>query len=115
MSEAILKNRELRAGYGKKQIVNGVSLSLRKGEVLLVLGHNGAGKTTYVRSVFGLLPPTSGEVLYEGQDITGRKPAANVTDGIAFVPQGHGIFRSLSVRDNLELGYLVKADKSVLP
>ena len=115
MSEAILETRKLCAGYGKKQIVNGVSLSLRKGEVLLVLGHNGAGKTTYVRSVFGLLPPSSGEVLYEGQEITGRKPAANVTDGIAFVPQGHGIFRSLSVRDNLELGGFVEADKSALP
>src|SRR5690625_7514847 len=82
MSEAILETRRLCAGYGKKQIVNGISLSLHKGEVLLVLGHNGAGKTTYVRSVFGLLPPASGKVLYEGQEITGRKPAGNVTDGI---------------------------------
>ena len=115
MSEAILETRRLCAGYGKKQIGNGTRLSLHRGAVLLVLGHNGAGKTTYVRSVFGLLPPASGKVLYEGQEITGRKPAGNVTDGIAFVPQGHGIFRSLSVRDNLELGGFVEADKSVLP
>lgn len=115
MSAAILEARDLCAGYGKKQIVNGVSLALDQGEVLLILGHNGAGKTTFVRSVFGLMAPTAGRVIYEGRDITGRKPAANVEDGIAFVPQGHGIFRTLSVRDNLELGGFVVQDKEVLP
>ncbi|WP_366554215.1 ABC transporter ATP-binding protein [Aquibaculum sediminis] len=115
MSTAILEARDLCAGYGKKQIVNGVSLTLNKGEVLLILGHNGAGKTTFVRALFGLMTPMSGQVFYEGTEITGRKPAANVANGIAFVPQGHGIFRSLSVRDNLELGGFVEPDKSVLP
>jgi len=115
MSAAILETQGLCAGYGKKQIVNGVSLSLRQGEILLILGHNGAGKTTFVRSLFGLTAPSAGRVLYEGRDITARKPAANVEDGIAFVPQGHGIFRSLSVRDNLDLGGFVVREKSVLP
>jgi branched-chain amino acid transport system ATP-binding protein len=115
VSAAILETRDLCAGYGKKQIVNDVSLSLDKGEILLVLGHNGAGKTTYARTVFGLIAPMGGQVFYDGNDITARKPADNVEDGIAFVPQGHGIFPTLSVRDNLELGGFVVRDKSVLP
>lgn len=78
----------------------------------MILGHNGAGKTTLMRSIFGLNPPISGQVLYRGKDITGHNPARNVSEGIAFVPQGHGIFGSLSVRDNLELGAFVEQDRA---
>jgi branched-chain amino acid transport system ATP-binding protein len=114
MSAAILEVRSLAAGYGKKQIVNGIDLALGRGEILLVLGHNGAGKTTLMRAIFGLLKPTAGEVTYEGKPIAGRSPGDNVAEGIAFVPQGHGIFRTLSVRDNLELGGFM-ANKARLP
>ncbi|MGE0725916.1 MAG: ABC transporter ATP-binding protein [Alphaproteobacteria bacterium] len=103
------------AGYGRKRIVNGIDLSVAKGEVVLVLGHNGAGKTTLMRALFGLLRPAEGSVLYEGKDVTGRRPAENVVDGIAFIPQGHGIFRTLTVRDNLDLGAFVETDGSKLP
>ena len=115
MSTAILETRGLAAGYGKKQIVHDVDLSLDRGEILLVLGHNGAGKTTLMRAIFGLLKPTAGEVTYDGKPIAGRAPGDNVAEGIAFVPQGHGIFRTLSVRDNLELGGFIMADKTRLP
>lgn len=115
MSRAILETRRLEAGYGKKRIVHGVDLMLSEGEILLVLGHNGAGKTTLMRAIFGLDRPMGGEVMLDGADITGRTPAANVESGIAFVPQGHGIFRTLSVRDNLELGAFAEADQSKLP
>ncbi len=115
MSAAILEVRSLTAGYGKKQIVNGIDLALGGGEFLLVLGHNGAGKTTLMRAIFGLLKPTAGEVTYDGNPIAGRSPGDNVAEGIAFVPQGHGIFRTLSVRDNLELGGFIMADKARLP
>jgi branched-chain amino acid transport system ATP-binding protein len=108
----VLAVEGLHAGYGKKEVVHGVDLTLGAREVLLMLGHNGAGKTTMMQTIFGLLTPHGGRVLYRGADITGRKPADNVLDGIAFVPQGHGIFRSLSVRDNLELGAFVVPDKS---
>jgi branched-chain amino acid transport system ATP-binding protein len=100
----------LSAGYGDEPVVRGVDLAIRKGEVLLVLGHNGAGKTTLMRALFGLLRPTQGKVNYLGADITGHTPAQNVRNGIAFVPQGHGIFPTLSVRTNLELGAFA-ADK----
>lgn len=108
---ASLKVDGLVVGYGRKQVVRNVSFTVDAGEVLLVLGHNGAGKTTLVNGLFGLLCPTSGRILYDGRDVAGRPPAANVLDGIAYVPQGHGIFRSLSVRDNLELGALAMSDK----
>jgi branched-chain amino acid transport system ATP-binding protein len=115
MSTAILETRGLAAGYGKKQIVHDVDLALGRREILLVLGHNGAGKTTLMRAIFGLLKPTAGDVTYDGKPIAGRSPGDNVAEGIAFVPQGHGIFRTLSVRDNLELGGFIMADKTRLP
>jgi branched-chain amino acid transport system ATP-binding protein len=99
-----LRAEGLAAGYGKKHVVDGVDLVLEPGRILLMLGHNGAGKTTLARALFGLLAPTAGRVRYGGTDITARKPATNVAAGIAFVPQGHGIFRTLTVEDNLELG-----------
>jgi len=115
MTETMLEAAGVAAGYGRKRIVHGVDLRVAKGEVLLVLGHNGAGKTTLMRALFGLLPPEDGSVRYEGREITGRGPAGNVADGIAFIPQGHGIFRTLTVRDNLDLGAFTVQDKSVLP
>lgn len=112
MSEPILEVKGLVAGYGKKRAVHGVDLTLNKGETLLVLGHNGAGKTTLMQSIFGLNPPMAGQVSYEGRDVTARNPALNVADGLAFVPQGHAIFSSLTVRDNLELGAFVETDRA---
>lgn len=115
MSGPILETHGLAAGYGKKRVVQGIDLALQDGEILLVLGHNGAGKTTLMRTIFGLLPPQGGRVTFDGTDITGRTPAANVADGIAFVPQGHGIFRSLTVRTNLDLGGFAERDAAHLP
>jgi branched-chain amino acid transport system ATP-binding protein len=112
---ALLEATGVAAGYGRKEIVRGVDLAVEAGEVLLVLGHNGAGKTTLMRALFGLLPPRAGRVAFGGADITGRRPADNVAAGIAFIPQGRGIFRSLSVRDNLELGAFGLADRARVP
>jgi branched-chain amino acid transport system ATP-binding protein len=109
---ALLEVEGLQAGYGRKQVVHGLDLALGNGEVLVVLGHNGAGKTTTMSTLFGLLPPRAGRIRFDGSDITGRSPADNVRDGIAYVPQGHGIFRRLSVHDNLELGAFALADRS---
>lgn len=92
------------AGYGKKRVVDGIDLTVDQGSILLLLGHNGAGKTTFVRALFGLLRAEAGTVRLGEQEITGRSPARNVADGFSFVPQGHGVFRTLTVGDNLELG-----------
>jgi len=113
--ETVLSAEGLCAGYGKKRMLHDVSLALGAGEILVVLGHNGAGKTTLMRAIFGLLPPSRGSVTYRGKPIAGRTSAENVADGIAFVPQGHGIFRSLDVRANLELGAFAVKDKTRVP
>jgi len=102
------------AGYGKKNVVDGVDLDVPAGSIVLLLGHNGAGKTTFARALFGLLRPHAGSVRLDGRDITGRAPARNVVDGFAFVPQGHGVFRTLAVADNLELGGFVEHDRNKL-
>jgi branched-chain amino acid transport system ATP-binding protein len=94
----------LTAGYGKKTVVRDIDLAVNAGEIVVVLGHNGAGKTTLLHTVFGLNRAAAGRVTFEGRDITGRGPSDNIADGIALVPQGHGIFRSLTVQQNLELG-----------
>jgi branched-chain amino acid transport system ATP-binding protein len=111
---ALLAISSLTAGYGKKTVVNGVDLDVQPGEIVTMLGHNGAGKTTLLRTVFGLIRATGGSVRFDGRDITGRPPSANIADGLALVPQGHGIFRSLSVRQNLELGGFSIDDRYLL-
>lgn len=110
----LLDVSKLSVGYGKRSVVHEVDLTLRPGEIRVILGHNGAGKTTLVRSIFGLIRPSHGAVRYRGVDITRRRCAENVRAGIALVPQGHGIFRSLTVRENLELGAYTIEDRGAV-
>jgi len=110
----LLAATALAAGYGKKEVVRGIDLAIAAREVVIVLGHNGAGKTTLMRALFGLIAPRAGRVLFAERDVTGRRPAENVAAGLAFIPQGHGIFRTLSVRDNLELGAFALKERSRL-
>lgn len=100
----LLEMREVVAGYGKKTVLRRISLEMAEEEVVAIIGHNGAGKTTLLRAIFGLLRLQEGQIRYRGARIDGRRPALNVREGIAFVPQGHGVFPDLSVRANLELG-----------
>lgn len=100
----LLDVREVVAGYGKKTVLDGISLEVGEEEIVAMIGHNGAGKTTLLRTIFGVLHPREGEIRYRGARIDGRRSALNVREGIAFVPQGHGVFPDLSVLENLELG-----------
>ena len=100
----LLDVREVVAGYGKKTVLHGISLEVGEEEIVAMIGHNGAGKTTLLRTIFGVLHPREGEIRYRGARIDGRRSALNVREGIAFVPQGHGVFPDLSVLENLELG-----------
>jgi branched-chain amino acid transport system ATP-binding protein len=95
---------DLQAGYGKKQVLRGVSLEVGEREIVAVVGHNGAGKSTLLKAIFGRLPDCTGEVLWQGQSIRGSNPAQNIRQGIVYCPQGGEVFRTLSVRENLELG-----------
>jgi branched-chain amino acid transport system ATP-binding protein len=96
----------LRAGYGRIPILNGASFTVRAGEVVGILGHNGMGKTTLLKALMGYLPATAGQVTLEGQDITRLSPTARARRGIGYVPQGRQIFGTLTVRENLRMGCL---------
>ena len=103
MPEPLLTVSEIHTYYGDSYVLQGVSLVLNKGAIAAILGRNGMGKTTLIRSLAGLTPPRTGEILYRGRSLRGRPPYAVAQDGIAIVPQGRRIFRSLSVRENLLL------------
>jgi branched-chain amino acid transport system ATP-binding protein len=99
----ILEVKNLVGGYLNKRVLHGISFAMEEGELVGTIGHNGAGKTTLLKSLFGLLPPWEGKVLYRGHEITGRKPDFNVKEGIAYMPQGQGLFPDLKVMENLEI------------
>src|SRR2546426_9910231 len=91
------------AGYAETTVLRGVSLTVPDASVVALLGANGAGKTTLLRVASGLLNPTSGAIVVDSVDVTGRAPHVLVAHGICHVPEGRGIFPSLSVKDNLIL------------
>jgi branched-chain amino acid transport system ATP-binding protein len=103
MPEALLTVTDIHTYYGDSYVLQGLSLSLPSGRIAAILGRNGMGKTTLVRSVAGLTPPRSGEVDFRGRPLRGMPPYAIAQQGIAMVPQGRRIFKSLSVRENLLL------------
>jgi branched-chain amino acid transport system ATP-binding protein len=100
MSE-LLEVRDLCAGYGRSQVLFGVDLALRPGQILGLLGRNGMGKTTLVRTVMGLLPATSGSLHFDGTAITGLRPHEIARRGIALVPEGRQLFPNLTVEEHL--------------
>jgi branched-chain amino acid transport system ATP-binding protein len=115
MPEPLLTVSEIHTYYGDSYVLQGVSLALSKGRIAAILGRNGMGKTTLIRSIAGLTPPRSGEIVYRGRSLRGKPPYAIAQDGIAIVPQGRRIFRSLSVRENLLLPTSVLARRQRPP
>lgn len=109
--------RSLDAHYGAAQALRGVSLDAPMGQVTTVLGRNGVGKTTLLRTIVGQLAPTAGEMIWDGASLTGIAPFERARSGIAYVPQGREIFPLLSVRENLEtgLGALPAARRQIEP
>ncbi len=94
----------LRAGFGRKEILHGISFQLAPGEIVAFLGPNGAGKTTTLKSVVGLLRPTRGRVRFLDHDVTGWSPARVMAAGVGIVPQEGGVFPELTVDENLAMG-----------
>ncbi len=97
----LLEASGLHAYYGESHVLHGVSFTIAPGEVVTLMGRNGMGKTTTIRSVIGLTPPRAGEVLVRGKRVTGWPAHRIAREGIALVPEGRGIFPTLSVRENL--------------
>jgi branched-chain amino acid transport system ATP-binding protein len=100
----LLEARDVVVHYGRIKALHGVSLVVREGELVTLLGSNGAGKTTMMRAISGLRPLTSGSVWFDGQDVSRVKAHKRVTDGLIQAPEGRGVFPGMSVIENLEMG-----------
>ncbi|WP_108124688.1 ABC transporter ATP-binding protein [Saccharospirillum mangrovi] len=107
---ALLETNNIFAGYGGMNILNGVNMSIEQDEIGVIVGPNGAGKSTTLKAIFGLLNISEGNITLRGDDITNNAPDALVRKGMAFVPQEHNVFVSLSVEENLEMGAFTRKD-----
>ncbi len=103
--DAVLEVSELRAGYGRVPVLHGISLKLFEGEAIGIVGHNGMGKSTLLKSIMGLLPTTAGRIMVDSVEVTGTPAHIRSRLGIGYVPQGRGILPGLSARDNLRLAW----------
>ena len=110
MSEAILKIKDLKVNYGGIEAVKGVSFDVPEGEIVTLIGANGAGKSSTLRAIAGLVKPSGGSIEFNGEDITAKEPNAIVSKGITLVPEGRKIFPDLTVLENLRVGAYLRND-----
>ncbi|SFN28946.1 ABC transporter ATP-binding protein [Variovorax sp. OV329] len=111
MSEAILQLQNVESAYGPIKAIRGVSLKVRPGEIATVLGSNGAGKTTILKTISGIIDPRKGSVEFKGRSITAKDPSFIVQQGLSHVPEGREVFPLLSVRDNLLMGAYTRSNR----
>jgi branched-chain amino acid transport system ATP-binding protein len=104
----MLEVKDIHSYYGKSHILQGVSLNLKEGELVCLLGRNGVGKTTTLKSIMGLVKPSAGSILFHGKELIGKQPFEVARLGVGYVPEDRRIFRSLTVHENLLMG--VKGD-----
>ena len=110
MSEAILKIKDLKVNYGGIEAVKGVSFDVPESEIVTLIGANGAGKSSTLRAIAGLVKPAAGSIEFNGEDITAKEPNAIVSKGITLVPEGRKIFPDLTVLENLKIGAYLRND-----
>jgi len=108
-SALLLRFERVNAFYGKSHILNDASLDVRDGEIVALLGRNGAGKSTLLKALCGLLPPASGQIVFQGRELAGMAAPDIARLGIGYVPQGRGLFAGMTVAENLALGRLARA------
>ena len=101
---SILDVKDVCSGYGKIEVLHGVSVHVESMEIVCIIGPNGSGKSTLLKTIFGLITPSKGMILFAGKDISLLEPEEKVKMGMAYIPQGKNIFPSLTVRENLEMG-----------
>ena len=109
-SKPLLELRGLQVAYGGIRAVRGIDLRVDEGELVCLIGANGAGKSTTLRAICGLVPLAGGEVVYDGQSIGGRKSHELVRQGLVMVPEGRGIFGQLTIEENLAMGAYIRRD-----
>ena len=106
----MLRLTELGSGYGSVPIVRDLNLEIKKGEITVILGRNGVGKTTLMKTIIGVLPCHSGCIHFKGKDVTRMSASHRARSGMGYIPQGRGIFPRLSVEENLMMGHLINVD-----
>jgi branched-chain amino acid transport system ATP-binding protein len=109
-SQPVLKVSSLKVAYGGIQAVKGIDLEVRDGELVTLIGANGAGKTSTLKAITGVLKPAGGEVLYFGKAVTGTDSFKLVEQGLAMVPEGRGVFTRMTIVENLQMGAFVRKD-----
>lgn len=112
--QPLLSAKDLHVRYGAVEAVRGVSFELRQGEIVALLGANGAGKSSIMNAITGLVPTASGQVMFDGQDITGAAPESLAPAGLTLSPEGRRVFGTLSVADNLRMGAFALTDKDAI-
>lgn len=110
MSETILSIKDLKVNYGGIEAVKGISFDVPKGDIVTLIGANGAGKSSTLRAIAGLVKPSNGKIFFEGQDITGMDTTNIVKTGVTLVPEGRRIFPDLTVLENLKVGAYLRKD-----
>ena len=113
-ADTILRLNNVESAYGPIKAIRGVSLEVAKGRIVTVLGSNGAGKTTILKTIAGILDPRKGTVEFKGADITAKDPAQVVRLGLSHVPEGREVFPLLTVRDNLLMGAYTRTDRDAV-
>ncbi|AHJ63706.1 Amide-urea transport ATP-binding protein [Granulibacter bethesdensis] len=111
---AMLTTNELRVSYGQSEVLHGIDLDIGAGEIVAIVGRNGMGKSTLMKSLIGMVPGSGGQIMLDGTDITTMKSHRRVETGIAYVPQGRMIFSTMTVTENIETGLFVRG-KSKIP
>jgi branched-chain amino acid transport system ATP-binding protein len=114
MAQTLLKVKGLKVAYGGIQAVKGVDLEVRAGELVTLIGSNGAGKTSTMKAITGSLPLVDGDIEYLGQSIRGKGAWDLVRDGLAMVPEGRGVFTRMTITENLLMGAYIRSDKAAM-
>ena len=108
----VLQIADLRVSYGGIEALKGISFDVRQGQIVTLIGANGAGKSTTLRAISGLVHPASGRIKFDGRDIVGQDPQKIVASGIALVPEGRRVFANLTVLENLKIGAYLRKDEA---
>jgi urea transport system ATP-binding protein len=113
MENPMFETRNLSAAYGQSQVLHGIDLAVAPGEIVAVVGRNGMGKSTLMKSLIGVMPAKSGQIIVDGADVTALPSHQRVARGIGYVPQGRAIFGTMTVEENIETGLVVTGKRDV--
>lgn len=111
MPETVLRVEDIYCGYDGVPVIHGISLEVKEGELVAIVGANGAGKSTTMKTIAGLMHPTQGKITFRGEDISGLPAHKTIRKGISYVPEGRRLFSKLTIRENLELGAFIQNDR----